>query len=112
MKLVLFNQAIEHVCRISRITSNPRGNAFLVGVGGSGKQSLARLASYINGHDIFQILVTSTYDINDFRTDMQELYRKCGLRGYPFAFILTDTQIVSLDMLVYLNDMLSSGNVP
>eukprot|EP00796_Vickermania_ingenoplastis_P004195 gene4195-3033_t len=112
MNLVLFNQAIEHVCRISRITSNPRGNAFLVGVGGSGKQSLARLASYINGHDIFQILVTSTYDINDFRTDMQELYRKCGLRGYPFAFILTDTQIVSLDMLVYLNDMLSSGNVP
>lgn len=112
MNLVLFNQAIEHVCRISRITSNPRGNAFLVGVGGSGKQSLARLASYINGHDIFQILVTSTYDINDFRGDMQELYRKCGLRGYPFAFILTDTQIVSLDMLVYLNDMLSSGNVP
>lgn len=112
MNLVLFNQAIEHVCRISRITSNPRGNAFLVGVGGSGKQSLARLASYINGHDIFQILVTSTYDIVDFRTDMQELYRKCGLRGYPFAFILTDTQIVSLDMLVYLNDMLSSGNVP
>lgn len=112
MNLVLFNQAIEHVCRISRITSNPRGNAFLVGVGGSGKQSLARLASYINGHDIFQILVTSTYDINDFRSDMQELYRKCGLRGYPFAFILTDTQIVSLDMLVYLNDMLSSGNVP
>ncbi|CBZ32638.1 dynein heavy chain, putative [Leishmania donovani] len=112
MNLVLFNQAIEHVCRIARITSNPRGNAFLVGVGGSGKQSLARLASYINGHDIFQILVTSTYDINDFRNDMQELYRKCGVRGYPFAFIITDTQIVSVDMLVYLNDMLSSGNVP
>ncbi|EPY29285.1 hypothetical protein STCU_04632 [Strigomonas culicis] len=112
MNLVLFNQAIEHVCRIARITSNPRGNAFLVGVGGSGKQSLARLASFINGQDIFQILVTSTYDITDFRTDMQEVYRKCGLKGYPFAFILTDTQIVSLDMLVYLNDMLSSGNVP
>ncbi|CCW66761.1 unnamed protein product [Phytomonas sp. Hart1] len=112
MNLVLFNQAIEHVCRISRITSNPRGNAFLIAIGGSGKQSLARLASFINGHDVFQILVTSTYDIADFRSDMQELYRKCGLKGYPFAFILTDTQVVSLEMLVYLNDMLSSGNVP
>ncbi|KAG8346214.1 putative Dynein heavy chain N terminal region 2 domain1 [Trypanosoma vivax] len=112
MDLVLFNQAVEHLCRIARTTSNPRGNALLVGVGGSGKQSLARLASYINGHDIFQILVTSTYGIAEFRTDMQELYRKCGLRGYPFAFIITDTQIVSEEMLVYLNDMLSSGNVP
>ncbi|ESS67196.1 hypothetical protein TCDM_04102 [Trypanosoma cruzi Dm28c] len=112
MDLVLFNQAVEHLCRIARITSNPRGNALLVGVGGSGKQSLARLSSFINGHDIFQILVTSTYGIADFRADMQELYRKCGLKGYPFAFIITDTQVVSQDMLVYLNDMLSSGNVP
>ena len=112
MDLVLFNQAIEHVCRIARITSNPRGNALLVGVGGSGKQSLARLASFLNGQDIFQIMVTSSYGINEFRTDVQGLYQKAGLKNVPYALILTDSQIVSQDMLVYLNDMLSSGNVP
>eukprot|EP00656_Telonema_subtile_P010460 TRINITY_DN15046_c0_g1_i4.p1 TRINITY_DN15046_c0_g1~~TRINITY_DN15046_c0_g1_i4.p1 ORF type:complete len:1064 (+),score=225.06 TRINITY_DN15046_c0_g1_i4:97-3288(+) len=112
MDLVLFNQAMEHVCRITRITSNPRGNALLVGVGGSGKQSLARLASFINGQDIFQILVTSGYGINEFRTDTQSVYMKAGLKNIPFAFIITDSQIVNQDMLVYLNDMLSSGNVP
>jgi dynein heavy chain len=112
MDLVLFTQAAEHVCRIARVTSNPRGNALLVGVGGSGKQSLARLASSINGHDIFQIQVTSTYGIANFRTDVQDLYKKCGLKGLPYALIITDQQLVSMDMLVYLNDMLNSGNVP
>jgi dynein heavy chain len=112
MDLVLFTQAIEHVCRIARITSNPRGNAMLVGVGGSGKQSLARLASFINGQDAFQILVTSNYGINEFRTDVQEIYRRSGIKSQLYAFIITDSQIVSMDMLVYLNDMLSSGNVP
>lgn len=54
-------------CRISRILESPMGNALLIGVGGSGKQSLCRLAAFLSILEVFQITLRKGYGISDLR---------------------------------------------
>jgi len=82
-----------------------------VGVGGSGKQSLAKLAAHIIGFESYQITVTASYGIPDFKENLMELYQKAGVKGIGIAFIMTDGQIVKEQFLVLLNDFLASGNI-
>jgi dynein heavy chain len=53
MRLVMFLDACDHVARIARVLRQPMGNALLLGVGGSGRQSLCRLATSINAFALY-----------------------------------------------------------
>ena len=90
MDLVLFEDAMKHACRITRIVSSDAGHALLVGVGGSGKQSLSRLASFICGHTTTSIMITSTYGLNDLKTDLQNMYNKSGVKDEGIMFLLNE----------------------
>ena len=68
----------------------------LVGVGGSGKQSLARLASFICGNEIFQISVTSSYGVNEFKENLLMLYQKVCLRSRCHIWLSGDALFMFL----------------
>lgn len=63
MNLAMFLFAVEHVSRICRVLSQPGGNMLLVGLGGSGRQSLARLAAFICGMEVFQVIMHTSCNL-------------------------------------------------
>uniref|UniRef100_A0A8C9SXB4 Dynein axonemal heavy chain 17 n=1 Tax=Scleropages formosus TaxID=113540 RepID=A0A8C9SXB4_SCLFO len=112
MSLVLFEDAMSHICRINRILECPRGYGLLVGVGGSGKQSLTRLAAFISSLEVFQISLRKGYNIPDLKTDLAGLYIRAGVKNIGTVFLMTDAQVADEKFLVLVNDLLASGEIP
>lgn len=71
--LVFFQDAVDHIASIARLLRQPRGNALLVGVSGSGKQSLTRFAAALAGFACVQLELTKAYSLTDFREDLKVL---------------------------------------
>ena len=113
MKLVMFLDACCHVTRICRVLKQPQGNVLLLGVGGSGRQSLSKLAAYImDDSEVRQIEITKSYNMQQWRDDLRDALKFAGMKNERVIFMLVDTQIIDEQMLEDVNNVLNSGDVP
>lgn len=111
MALIFFEDAIDHICRITRVLNQPRGNAMLIGVSGGGKQSLTKLAAFLLEAACSSIKLQKNYRPTNFREDMKVRLLDSGCERRPNVFLLADTQIIHEQFLEDVNCILNTGEI-
>ncbi|KAF7232413.1 hypothetical protein EG68_10797, partial [Paragonimus skrjabini miyazakii] len=111
MELVLFNDALEHLGAIHRILRLDGGHALLVGVSGSGKKCLAKLAAYIANVKTFEIVLRRGYHEAEFREDLKTLYTNMSTNKDDHMFLVCEEHIRDESFLELINNMLTTGFV-
>jgi dynein heavy chain len=90
----------------------PGGNALLVGMGGSGRQSLTRLAAFVLDYGIKQIELSKNYGVQEWKDDLRSVIKSAGLTTRQQVFLFADTQIKLNSFVEDINNLLNSGEVP
>lgn len=116
--MVLFNMALEHLTRIYRVLRMDTGHIMLIGVGGSGKALMTKLAAFtastnecfrktmlcvswktfrvvrlFPGCEIFSIILSRGYNEMSFKDDLKKLFTMVGVENKSTVFFLTQSQI-------------------
>lgn len=112
LDLVFFRDAVMHLCRIARVLSQPRGNCLLIGVGGSGRQSLSKIATAFNTYEYKMIEISKGYGETKWREDLVRFLMVAGKDNTPLTFLFSDTQIIKESFLEDINNILNTGEVP
>ena len=111
LDLVLFQEAIYHVSRLTRALRFPQGHVLLVGSNGCGKQSASRLAAFIMGFSLHHIESYRSYGIVQFCDALKNILLKAGISRQPVIFFLDDSNIVDPNALDIVNTLLISGDI-
>ena len=127
LDISLFSDVIFHCLRISRALAHDSMHAILVGISGTGKQSIAKLACVASGFMVVKIpdqgrRVVKLTEIAAFRATLMErlksIWKAAVLSNTPVALLLNgdDCAIPNVNgdsmVLEYVNCLLADGMVP
>ncbi|KAH8316762.1 hypothetical protein KR074_004303 [Drosophila pseudoananassae] len=112
MDITLFTFALQHLNRICRIISIQGASALLIGLGGSGRQSLTKLATNMVQTSFFQPEITKNYGANDWHDDIKVILKEAGGMNKHTTFLITENQIKMELFLQDIDCLLNQGEVP
>lgn len=112
LDMVLFNEVLGHLGRLIRVLEQETGHVMLLGHGGTGRRSLARLAGYVLGLKISEVSMKPGYTSESWREDLKDVLQTAGVIGRPVMLLLRDSPFFATTVLDDLSHLVNRAEVP
>lgn len=109
--LVLHESFLTHALRIDRVLRQPQGHMILVGASTSGKTTLTKFVSWMNGLKTVQLDVHSNFDIHEFDKCLRDILLRCA-KGESICYIIDESSIIETSFIERMNTLLANSEVP
>ena len=99
------------MARVSRIIAKPFGNGLLIGLGGNGRKTIAKLATFVNECNSFSINLHKNYGHLEWLDDLRNLYKTLGIDNKKIVFSFSDKDIKQETFIEDINNILNVGEL-
>jgi dynein heavy chain len=112
IEMVIWDRVVEQVVRISRVLKSPKRWLILLGDGGTGRQSLVRLASYCcQAHFVHHLSSPSSTAVTHdelaltMKHELISAITTAGLSGDAVCFFLKQSAVSNSRLLVFIHQI-------
>lgn len=112
MSIIIFDFAVTQILKICRILRLDKSHGVLIGLGGSGRQTLTKLSSYIMGQQPVSLEVHKAYNQDKWRTDIKKILVDACLGTKSSTLIVTESQSDNIHVMQDIDNMLNLGEIP
>lgn len=111
-QLIVHEEMLNHILAIDRILKQRQGHAMLIGARRTGKTTLVKFVSWINGLTVLQPGIHKNYDIHEFDAFLRKVLLRCTMDGQRVCLIIDESSILESSFLERMNTLLANSDVP
>lgn len=111
VNIIIHQDMLDHVLRIDRVLRQPQGHMMLVGTSSSGKSTLVRFVSWMNGLKFAQLQVHSAYTIKEFEAALRKILISCA-KGTRICFLIDESCVLETSFIERMNSLLANSEIP
>lgn len=109
--VILFQKAVEQICRLVRGLTMKRSYSLLLGDWGTGKRTISRLACLISGQECIQLQYDTLKNRTKFRIFIKDILKQCGVQGRRIVVLISNYEITCTSILQELETLITCFNV-
>lgn len=110
--LIIYDDMVDNMLRMDRVLRQVQGHAILVGPGRSGKTTITRFVSWINGLRVVQPSIHRNFTLQDFDDFLRALLQSCATENQKTCLIIDESNILETSFLERMNTLLANSDVP
>lgn len=111
-ELFIHEEMVNHLVGIDRILRQSQGHAMLIGPKRTGKATMIKFVSWLNGHTVMQPALHRNFGITDFDAFLRDMLNRCTIDEERVCVIINESCISEPSFLERMNTLLANCDIP